>query len=144
MHIVLTESDLSRLKPSTRADILSTLFPRTESSTARGEFDWTDVVDLTPGEVEHFMEGCAPETIAGLRVIAENGPVIHATLLQQAGLENYGHFQGRVTKRTRTVTGDRHAFLFTWDDWSQAEDGVGRYAVTDTTHRSLRVYFNLI
>ena len=64
----------------------------------------------------------------------------------EAGIENYGHFQGRVTKRTRTITGDKHAFLFTWDDWNDgenAERGYGHYAVTDTTFRSLRGYFKL-
>lgn len=147
MHIVLTENDLSKLKPSSRADILARLFPSAtiSSQDTPAGFEWDDVVDLTPGEVETFMEGCSQETIAGLRIIAEHGPIIRASLLEQAGIDNYGHFQGRVTKRTRTVTGDRHAFLFTWDDWqSEQNQGVGHYAVTATTHRSLRVYFDLV
>ncbi len=89
------------------------------------------------------MKGCAPETIAGLRVIAENGPVIKASLLDAAGIENYSHFQGRVTKRTRTITGQKGVYFFTWDDWEEAPDGVGHYAVTGPTFRSLRIYFNL-
>ena len=146
MQIVLTEQDLIKLSPSTRADLMAHIFPAVSPSQGENDarFEWDDVVDLTPGEVEEFMEGCAPETIAGLRVIAEHGPVIRANLLDQAGIENYGHFQGRVTKRTRTVTGNRHAYLFTWDDWQSEENGgVGHYAVTAATHRSLRIYFNL-
>jgi hypothetical protein len=107
-------------------------------------YNWHDVVDLTPGQVEVFMKGCSTRTIAGLRVIAEHGPVIHASLLDRAGIENYGHFQGRVTLRTRTVTGNPEAFLLTWDDWqSKANGGTGHYAVTVKTHRSLRIYFQL-
>jgi hypothetical protein len=146
MQIVLTEEDLTKLAPSTRADLMAHIFPMKSAKQGDNDpsLDWVDVVDLTPGQVEEFMDGCAPETIAGLRVIAEHGPKIHADLLRQAGIENYGHFQGRVTKRTRTVTGDRHAFLFSWDDWqSEKNGGVGHYAVTAATHRSLRIYFNL-
>ena len=146
MQLMLNEADLNKLKPSTRADLLANLFPPAQerpTQNSRG-FDWDEVVNLTPGQVEEFMAGCADETKAGLRVIAQHGPMIHASLLAQAGIENYGHFQGRVTKRTRTVTGDKHAFLFTWDDWSSEEnEGVGHYAVTDATYRSLRIFFNL-
>lgn len=106
--------------------------------------DWHGVVDLTPGQVEAFMKGCSTRTVAGLRVIAEHGPVIHASLLDRAGIENYGHFQGRVTLRTRTITGNPNAFLLAWDDWgSKANGGIGHYAVTAKTHRSLRIYFQL-
>jgi hypothetical protein len=121
-------------KPKTPAEELPADF-------GEGAFD--DVVDLTPGQIEEFMSGCSEETIAGLKVIAEQGPVIHASLLEGAGIENYGHFQGRVTKRTRTVTGDKDAFLLAWDDWSEAPNGVGHYAVTQATFRSLRIYFEL-
>lgn len=146
MQLVLTDSDFIKLKPSTRADLLATLFPKIleKQSDNPHEFVWDEVVSLTPGQVEEFMAGCSEETKAGLRVIAEHGPTIHASLLAQAGIENYGHFQGRVTKRTRTVTGDKHAFLFTWDDWNSEENqGVGRFSVTDATYRSLRIFFNL-
>lgn len=148
MMIVLTKEDLTSFSPSTRAEILASLSSKPKASpgqlpTGFTENDFEDVVDLTPGEIEEFMEGCSDETIAGLRIIAEHGPVIHAKLLDDAGIENYGHFQGRVTKRTRTVTGDKDAYLFAWDDWGKAEDGIGQYAVTPATFRSLRVYFEL-
>jgi hypothetical protein len=144
MQIVLTETDLSKLKPATRADLLAHIFPKAAPGLNAEGFGWDDVVELTPGEIEEFMEGCADETIAGLRVIAEHGPVIRANLLDQAGIDNYGHFQGRVTKRTRTVTGYKHAFLFTWDDWQSEENGgIGHYAVTAATWQSLRIYFKL-
>lgn len=107
--------------------------------------EWEGVVDLTPAQVAEILEGCSTQTVAGLRIFAEHGPIIDANLLDGAGIDNYGHFQGRVTKRTRTVTGDRHAFLSTWDDWTSEENaarGYGRYAVTNTTWGSLREVFD--
>lgn len=148
MMIVLTKEDLSAFSPSTRAELMATIFrkPQADLGEIPPGFDAGDfegVVDLTPGQVEDLMAGCADQTIAGLKVIAAHGPVIHANELKKAGIDNFAHFQGRVTKRTRTVTGQKDAYLFTWDDWSEAPDGVGHYAVTPATHRSLRIYFNL-
>ena len=148
MMIVLTKEDLTSFSPSTRAEILASLSSKPKASPSELPMgftadDFDGVVDMTPGQVEQLMAGCSPETIAGLKVFAEHGPVIHAKLLDDAGIENYGHFQGRVTKRTRTVTGDKSAYLFAWDTWADAEDGIGQYAVTPTTFRSLRIYFEL-
>lgn len=148
MFIVLTKDDFSALSPSTRAELLASLSSKPKIDP--GQFpegfdadDFEDVVDLTPGEIESFMEGCSEQTITGLKVFAEHGPKVHGSLLHAAGIENCGHFQGRVTKRTRTVTGDKDAFLFAWDDWSSAPEGIGHYAVTKATYRSLRIYFEM-
>lgn len=145
MKLTLNETDLSRLSAAARAELAALLFPKQEASLPDGFDidDFEDVVDLTPEQVDEFMQGCAEVTIDGLRIIAEHGPAIHASLLDEAGIENYGHFQGSVTKRTRTVTKVKGAFLFAWDDWQKAPGGIGRYAVTDVTFRSLRQYFEL-
>ena len=149
MQFIINDTDFSKLKPGTRQDIIATLLSTTTNPVPEYDmegFDWDEVVDLTPDEVEEFVAACSEQTVAGLRVIAEHGPVIAANLLNEVGIENYGHFQGRVTKRTRTVTGDKHAYLFTWDDWQSeenAERGYGHYAVTEKTFRSLRRYFGL-
>lgn len=158
MQIVLTENDFSKLKPATRQELLALLLSSSATVTpadnhAEG-FEWDEVVDLSPDEVKEFIEGnrdrgfgpIAEQTAEGLKAIAKHGPVIPANVLEEAGIENYGHFQGRVTKRTRTVTDNKHAFLFTWDDWNSeenAERGYGHYAVTETTFRSLRAYFGI-
>ena len=150
MKIVIDQHDFSKLRPATRQDIISTLLSSAAASPSSPNhpegFEWDERVDLTPDQVVEFMRKCHPTTIAGLKVIAEHGPVIAANLLEEAGIDNYGHFQGTVTKRTRTITGNKHAYLFTWDDWSigeNAERGYGNYAVTETTLRSLRSYFEL-
>lgn len=146
--LLLTKDDIRSLSATAQEELKQLLFAKApvdlsglpDGLTAD---DFEDVVDLTPGQMEEFMAGCSDETIAGLKIIAERGPMIHASLLDGAGIDNYGHFQGRVTKRTRTITGDRNAFLFAWDDWGEAPDNIGHYAVTPATFRSLRIYFKL-
>ena len=116
MQIVLTSDDLSRLKPKTRADIINKLFPSDDVSD-ENDIDFEDVVGLSFSEVSEFMNNVSEKYQAGLRVIAEDGPVIHASALERAGITNFGHFQGRITLRTRTITGNEDAFLFGWDNW---------------------------
>lgn len=146
--IMLSKEDLSTLSQTTRAELMAHVFglskpPVADLPEGFTQEDFDDIVNLTPGKVEEFMKGCSDETIAGLKVFAECGPVVHADLLGAAGIDNYAHFQSRVTKRTRTVTGNKKAFLFTWDDWSEHPSGIGKYAVSTDTHRSLRIYFKL-
>ncbi len=109
-------------------------------------FDWTDVVDLSLDEVAAFNEGAGEKTMAGLKIFAEEGPVILANRLIRAEITNYGHFQSRVTRRTRTIKGNRDIFLFTWDDWGDDENlerGFGHYAVSTATYDALRSFFGL-
>lgn len=149
MKLLIDENDLSKMKPATRADLLSMLMSSGSASTLPNHdprFDWDNVVDLTPEQVEEFMEGSSDKTAEGLKVIAKRGPVILANELNAAGITNYGHFQGRVTQRTRTVTRKKRVFLFTWDDWSEganAERGFGHYAVSRNTWESLKEHFGL-
>ena len=145
MNLTLSAKDISKLSSSTRAELAALFFPKMNSDLHPGfkKSDFDGVADLTPGQIEDFMEGCSEITIAGLRVIAENGPRIHASLLDGAKVENYGSFQGAVTKRTRTITKDKNAYLLAWDHWADAPDGIGHYAVTGETFRSLRIYFKL-
>lgn len=150
MQLVIDETDLSRLKPETRADLFATLI-QTASPPPLADpvpgLDWDNVVDLSLSEVEEFMSRVAVKTKAGLRVFAEKGPVLLAKTLEAAGIDNYGHFQGRVTLRTRTIKRTKKKiYLFGWDDWTTDENterGYGHYGVTDTTYRSLRKYFDL-
>ena len=101
------------------------------------------MTDLTLRDLQTWMEAASDKTKLGLRVFAESGPVIIAQALTDAGITNISHFQSRVTVRTRTVTGDKNAFLFGWDDWEIVAEGKGKYGVTPITHQSLRRYFNL-
>jgi hypothetical protein len=155
MMIVLTNEDCARLGPDTLREILAGagLPAKSNDDTAPTKpegaegMDFTGVADLSPDQVAKFMPGVGKETEEALRVIAEHGPIVDATLLKITN-ENYAHFQGRLTKRTRTITGDKDGHLITWndDDWEYDNGKVvkGRYAVTVVTWQSLRTYFGLI
>jgi len=149
MKLLIDEHDLSRLKPETRADLLATLTSSASTGTLPNHdprFDWAHVVDLTLEQVEQFMETASDSTREGLKVVARRGPVFLADELKAAGITNYGHFQGRVTQRTRTVTRKKRAFLFTWDDWTTGDNkvrGFGHYAVSRNTWESLKAYFKI-
>jgi hypothetical protein len=148
MQITLDNDDISNLSPAMRAELSTILFRRRANPDPANvsEFEFEDVADFTPAMIEKFAERCSEKTMAGLRVFAEHGPKIRADLLKQAGIENYGQFQGAVTRRTRTVTGDPDAFMFDWDDWGEgenAERGFGHYVVTARTYSALREHFGI-
>ncbi|BCG98777.1 hypothetical protein MesoLj131b_07770 [Mesorhizobium sp. 131-2-5] len=155
MQILLDQGDLAKLSPAARAEILSHLSLNAPSSLAVDTpatgvvdyegIDMTDVVELDEQQIRFWMEAAKEKTKLGLRVIAEHGPVLDASLLNDAGIENISHFQSRTTIRTRTVTKNKRAFMFGWNEgWHwEGNRAVGRYAVREMTHRSLRKYFNL-
>lgn len=152
MQIVLTSDDLRKLSEAARAEILA-LVPGSDPGEApppadAGTYgpaydgiDMTDVVDLGFRETQKWMAAASDQTKSGLYVFAAKGGVVTAKDLTDAGVANLPHFQSRTTIRTRTIKGDRDAFLLGWDDWGRVEDGEGRYAVTPKTCRSLRRYF---
>lgn len=148
MYLILTKEDLTKLKASTRADLMAHFLsePMDAERFPRGteDYNWNDRVDLTLEQVKEFMVGLSDETVTGLKIIAEEGPDIAANLLERAGIDNYANFQGRTTKRVRTITGNKNAYLLAWDDWGSEDNqqyGCGHYAVTSVTHRSLMDYF---
>ncbi|TXN76611.1 hypothetical protein FV228_00210 [Methylobacterium sp. WL18] len=164
MQILLSQADLDALPAQTRHDILTHLLkgtrlpepapapaPADSPSTIDpvGEFVWEQRVNFSPAEIATWMGTASENTKLGLRLIAEHGPIVDARLLYDAGLGDLRHFQSRTTIRTRTITGNPHAFMLSWDNWEEYErdaDGLrlGRYAVTPITHASLRRYFGLV
>src|SRR5690349_4869167 len=151
MQIILTSEDLARLSAGARDEILARLFglePEVPSTAALDDpayegIDMTSVAHLSYREIRRWMEAASDKTKAGLLVFAERHGVVRARDLTAAGIDNLAHFQSRTTIRTRTITGDRDAFLLGWDDWYKVDEGEGRYAVTPKTCRSLRRYFGL-
>ena len=148
MKLILSRKDLSRLSAPTRAEILGYVGSRAPAADYQDQeyigFDMSNVADLSHRQMQTWMKAASNWTKAGLRAFAEQGAIIHIDTLVDAlkkeGSENYSQFQSRTTIRTRTVTGNKEAFLLGWDDWD--EDG-GRYAVSPQTYKSLRRYFRL-
>jgi hypothetical protein len=151
MHVTLTTDDLAKLSHTARDEILAALMGKDVSPQAAAApldprfegIDLTYAADLSYGQIRKWMEAASDKTKAGLRIIAELGPIVFAQDLEVGGIDNLSHFQSRTTIRTRTITGNREAYLLGWDDWYKVEAGKGRYAVTPETHRSLRRYFQL-
>ena len=141
--LIVTKKVYHSLKPRTKAELLAAVFGSAGENADMGNaFDWEKRVSFSPGEIEEFMSTLSEETKAALKVFAENGSKIHASLLDGTGIDDYASFQRSTTRRTRTLTGGKD-FLLAWDDWDEADDGVGHYAVTPATYRSLRIFFNL-
>ncbi len=148
MKLIINAKDISRLRPETREDLFSTLFNEhfEVGVVVEGdpEYDWEEVEELSVSQIRKFASGCSDKTLAGLRVFAEHGPVIDAKLLKSAEITSYSNFQAGLTKRVRTITGNKKAFFLTWDEWDEYDgDGVGHYAVPFKTHSSLRQYFDM-
>lgn len=161
MRMIITQNDFVRLGPVAQKELLamwqtstattqdSLVLPSSAANDPRyAGIDMGHVVDLSPEQVEEWMKAAHEKTEAGLRYFAEHGPIVDAVALQEAGVENLRHFQSRTTTRTRTITGDKNAFLLSWDTWKYAPDNPervisGRYLVSPTTHASLRKYFGL-
>ncbi len=154
MQVVLTPDDLRKLSEAARHEILALALgreageapPPADAGVYGRDYDGIDmsgVVDLSFRETQKWMAGASDRTKAGLYVFAAKDGVVKARDLTKAGVDNLPHFQSRTTIRTRTIKGDRDAFLLGWDDWGRVEDGEGRYAVTPKTCRSLRRYFGL-
>jgi hypothetical protein len=149
--LILTPEAYNRLSAKTKSEVLAAVFSASTPIARAGaetfdstDFDWTAVVDFSPGEIETFMETLSTETKAALKILAEKGPVVRAELLLPSGIESYASFQRSTTRRTRSITGGKYDFLLTWDDWKDKPEGEGRYAVSSTTYRSLQIYFDLI
>ncbi|MEG8028996.1 hypothetical protein [Sphingomonas aerolata] len=142
--LVVNKEAFNRLKARTKAELLSVLFDtEMTEDTLNEEFNWEDRVHFSESEIEEFMTTLNADTANGLRAIAEHGPIIHASILDDVGVSDYASFQRSTTRRVRTVTQDSAAFFLAWDDWNEAENRVGRYAVTPKTFRSLQAYFEV-
>ena len=153
MLFIITGDEFASFSPATRDEIMGNAKGSTSHSAISAPDDGTlaklyegidmnEVSDLTPKQMREWMLNASDKTKLGLRLFAEKA-VVTAQELIDVGVENLAHFQSRTTIRTRTITGDKSAFLLGWDDWRQAEENQGRYAVTPFTHQALRAYFKL-
>jgi hypothetical protein len=154
MMIFLTADDLAAFSDSTRDEILRRLqdvlgnmpsrapFPAPNFGDAYHDIHTSSLEDITFKRMGKWMEGLSDNVRAGVRIIAQYGPVIEARLLREAGI-NIRHFQSATTRRTRATTGDSDAYFLGWNNWLDVDDPYGKFAVSPITHQSLRRYFQL-
>ena len=153
--IFLTADDLAAFSDSTRDEILRRLhdvfgnmpsrapFPAPNFDNAYHDIHTSKLEDVTSKHMSKWMEGLSNQVRAGVRIIAQHGPVIEARLLREAGI-NVRQFQSATTRRTRAMTGDSDAYFLGWNHWLDADDPHGKFAVSPITHQSLQRYFGMI
>ena len=90
MDLILSREDFAQLSEPTRAEILARLSPPEPDALQLGpEFkglDMDGVVNLTDEQVRQWMEAASDHTKSGVRVFAEQGPIIRARALTDAGI----------------------------------------------------------
>lgn len=159
MQIIIDQSDLQRLSPSTRAE-LAALMQRSEDSaktSARNKkgFRWRAPYDLTPELTKKLMRGLGAESKERLRLFADKGGrVSMRELLAVTGDEDWRAltpFEGAITRKLRRLVGDENKMvsLIMWDYGAEKWDPEhktlvdGVYYVSDKTASSLQSYFGL-
>jgi hypothetical protein len=100
-------------------------------------------------QARKFVEGCGDKTRTAVRTIAENSSRFFALAAVakalKVGPEDLAGVWAGITKRTRTVLGDREAKLIAWgDEEYENEKYVNQPAsISETTYRSLRKVFSI-
>ena len=119
MKLILSKKDLFRLSEPTRAEILDYLSLRAPEEERPADdpdqeyvgFDMTHVADLTYRQMWTWMEAASDWTKAGLKVFAEQGPIVHVGALVEAlkntknGSDNYSQFQSLSAREPSRGTG---------------------------------------
>lgn len=154
MNIVLTLEDLAGFSQQTRDELLRHVtdtvggLPAARPVAApehRENYDdihLSNVEDLTYKQIQIWMDRLPGYAREGVRIIAEQGPVVSAGMLTDAGI-SIRQFQNATTRRTRKLTGERSSYFLGWNHWRDLGDPENKYAVTPITHQSLRRYFGL-
>lgn len=154
MNIVITADDLANFSPSTRTEILRRFadlmgsLPYSTVAPAPAMPDWfaglsvQHLEDITQKHIARWMEKLSPTVERGVRIIAEQGPVLDAHWLTDAGI-NLKQFQSAVTKRTRAISRDPAANFLVGKPLNGEGSPHGTYAVSPITHQSLRRFYNL-
>lgn len=153
MLILVTHSDLYDLSVSARDEIIGLLLRRpagealpevvvSEPDERYHGISMDDVADLTPSHLREFQKEAAPSTMFGLRIFAEDGPVLSKEQLLARLAMELRTFLAATTKRARTVTGNKNVRLIGYRG-PHTDDDNRVYAVSLTTYRSLRRFYLL-
>ena len=123
--LFLSASDVASLSAAARAEVLALLgLDGAEDGADGGLADGAATV-LTEVQAQRFLNNCSERTIKLLRIItAGDGTFLisdAASATRSSNRELRAAWAG-LTKRTRTVTGDKEATLISWakvgkDEW---------------------------
>ena len=149
--IYLSASDLKSLSSQVRAELFSCIQGSIYSDTTSSAIVTSDSGDLgiTNAQARKIIEEpLNKKTRAVLRAIAELGPRFgYRQLLKAVGEKDISGVWAGITRRTRSVLGDREAQLITWDpesiEWKNDEYIDQQAWVTQTTFQALREAFGI-
>ena len=150
--IAFSDDEFHTLPPAFRAAVLSRLQASSPPETApSGEaknvaLEMERPADLSEAQAAVFLEGCSEKTIQVLRgIIAAGSCEFRLSALAQIlnlTIDQLGNVWGGLTKRTRTILGDRNAkrklvaFDNHYDEQRNWKDATGR--LSEQTFESLR------
>ena len=149
MNLVITSKDLKKLSLETKVELMRTLGVQigvsdqlTDDTSVPQEMGG-EIEDLTYKPLKRFMSGVSEETKDKLKFFAQNdGKTTINSMIEKFGDFSWAGFQSGVTRRLRTITSDKDANLFDWDD--SAEDWEDcNIRVSKTTTESLKHYFSI-
>lgn len=149
MNLVITNKDLQKLSLETKIELMNTLgFQIGISDQLAGNSSIPqdmdgEIEDLTYKPLKRFMSGVSEETKDKLKFFAQNdGKATVNSMFEKFGEFSWAGFQSGVTRRLRTVTNDKDANLFDWDDseddWENCNIWVSKITVD-----SLKRYFSI-
>lgn len=147
--LAFTDDEFHTLPPAFRAAVLSRLQAPPAGAAPSGEtknvpLETERPADLSEAQAAIFLERCSEKTIQVLRgIIAAGSREFRLKAFAQAldlTLDQLGNVWGGLTKRTRTVLGDRNAKLVVfqnhYDEKHNWTDATGR--LSEQTFESLR------
>lgn len=149
--IILSEKSFRSLSTLAQREILSALTGNTlEQSSLSGDFLSEideNFAQLSPSQVRDLYQGCHERTRKALEIIAKGKKrEFHvADIANAIGIkpDELGGVWGGLTKRVRTVTGNKNCTLISWEGHEPQTDSKGTYLdqigeVTELTYHSLR------
>ena len=123
--LFLSASDVASLSTAARAEVLALLGFGDETGGPGGSQADGAATALTEAQAQQFLNNCSERTIKLLRIITAGDGTFFisdaASAMRSSNRELRAAWAG-LTKRTRTVTGDKDATLIVWakvgkDEW---------------------------
>ena len=169
--IVISDTDFGRLSPSTQQELLALLQggealsaldqEMLDDTMPRPPVSWDpegeEAFPLAPREAKELLRGIAPQSKAILRLFCDNvrngtGWATIEELMTASGHDSPAGLMKAmpaITRRLRTVTGNKEAWLFDWydEDWEWDQErktwAKGLYFIPSPAIQSLRQAFGM-
>lgn len=156
--LFISAETLEKFPPTLKAQLLGEVFGyavpdysseatdvQADADSGSDEYD-TRFAELSPGQARDFLIGCGAKTKVAVEVIAKSKSkyfqLADIAKALQVDASQLNGVWGGLTKRTKTITKDKEAYLIHWSG-KPVLDAEGNYIdqqgeVTDLTYASFR------